>query len=438
MKTKLHFTLFLFSLFFLNYSFSQTQIGIDIDGEAAWVQSGNSVSLSTDGSRMAIGASKNNENGGNTGHVRIYEFDGASWSQLGADIDGESSGDRSGSTVSLSANGSRVAIGAPENDDNGGSSGHVRIYEYDGSLWSQLGTDIDGEAEFDQSGRSVSLNSDGSIVAIGANGNDENGNFSGHVRVYNYDGTSWSQLGTDIDGEATGDISGWSVSLNDNGTIIAIGAPDNDDNGNYSGHVRVYEYNGASWSQIGGDIDGEGQSDNSGISVSLNANGTIIAIGAHLNNGNGTDSGHVRIYEFNGMDWSQIGNDIDGEAEDDLSGSAVSLSADGSRIAIGAEFNIGNGTNSGHVRVYDLSGLLSTSDVETSLIYIGPNPMKEGLLIHLKDGNHIKTVNISDITGKLILTSTNTSISTSHLESGLYLVKITTDKGSFIKKLIKN
>ncbi len=34
---------------------------------------------------------------------------------------------------------------------------------------------------------SVSLNDDGTIVAIGATGNNGNGNSSGHVRVYQYD-----------------------------------------------------------------------------------------------------------------------------------------------------------------------------------------------------------------------------------------------------------
>ena len=67
---------------------------------------------------------------------------------------------------------------------------------------------------------------------------------SGHVRVYEYSGGSWSQLGADIDGEAAGDSSGYSVSLSSDGTIVAIGATGNDGNGSNSGHVRVYEYSG--------------------------------------------------------------------------------------------------------------------------------------------------------------------------------------------------
>ena len=104
----------------------------------------------------------------------------------------------------------------------------------------QLGADIDGEAAYDQSGRSVSLSSDGMTVAIGATANDGNGTNSGHVRIYNYDGNSWNQLGADIDGEATNDRSGTSVSLSSDGLKLAIGAVWNDGNGSSSGHVRIY------------------------------------------------------------------------------------------------------------------------------------------------------------------------------------------------------
>ena len=89
---------------------------------------------------------------------------------------------------------------------------------------SQLGSDINGETTGDQSGRSVSSSSDGTIVAIGAWYNDGNGTSSGHVRVYSWDGSNWDQLGSDIDGEAADDGSGWSVSLSSDGTIVAIGA----------------------------------------------------------------------------------------------------------------------------------------------------------------------------------------------------------------------
>ena len=64
----------------------------------------------------------------------------------------------------------------------------------------------------------MSLSSDGSVVAIGAFGNDGTAAAAGHVRVYSWDGLSWSQRGTDINGEAIGDQSGWSVSLSSDGS----------------------------------------------------------------------------------------------------------------------------------------------------------------------------------------------------------------------------
>jgi hypothetical protein len=231
--------------------------------------------------------------------------------------------------------------------------------DIDKSYWMQLGTDIDGEATSDQSGYSVSLSSDGSIVAIGAlyNGNS-NGSGFGHVRVYQYTNSSWMQLGTDIDGEATNNYSGDSVSLSSDGTIVAIGARLNDGNGSAdSGHVRVYQYTNNSWTQLGGDIDGEASADFSGFSVSLSSDGLIVAIGAPYNDGNGpAESGHVRVYQYINKSWRQVGPDIDGEATNDYSGHSVSLSSDGTIVAIGAILNDGNVTNSnkGHVRVYSI------------------------------------------------------------------------------------
>jgi len=335
--------------------FSQAQLGSDINGEAASDQSGYSVSLSSDGTIVAVGAPYNDGNGSDSGHVRVYEYSGSSWSQLGADINGEAASDISGYSVSMSSDGTIVAIGSNLNDGNGSSSGHVRVYQYSSGSWTQLGGDINGEAANDYSGNSVSLSSDGTIVAIGATGNDGNGSNSGHVRVYEYSGSSWSQLGADINGDSSGDYSGRSVSLSSDGTIVAIGAPDNDGNGIYSGHVRVYEYSGSSWSQLGADINGEAASDQSGRSVSLSSDGTIVAIGATDNDGNGSDSGHVRVYEYSGSSWSQLGADIDGDSSGDYSGRSVSLSSDGTIVAVGAPYNDGNGSNSGHVRVYQYS-----------------------------------------------------------------------------------
>jgi len=328
------------------------QIGTDIDGEAQGDFSGNSTAMSADGNTIAIGAYNNDGNGTDAGHVRVYNWSGTAWIQQGSDIDGEAAGDQSGISVALSTNGNTIAIGAI---GNSGYAGHVRVYNWSGTAWTQQGSDINGEAVVDLSGNSVSLSANGNTLAIGAHLNDGNGTNAGHVRVYNWSGTAWTQQGVDIDGEAVGDYSGVSVSLSANGNSLAIGASRNDGNGIWAGHVRVYNWSGTAWTQQGSDIDGEAAGDFSGAAVSLSANGNVLAISGGGNDDNGMDAGHVRVYNWSGTAWTQQGSDIDGEAAGDY-GNSVSLSANGNNLAIGARYNDGAGNDAGHVRVYQWSG----------------------------------------------------------------------------------
>ena len=417
-----------------------TQIGQDIDGEAIGDQSGSSVSLSSDGTIVAIGA-PNNEgaNGFSSGHVRVYENQGGSWTQIGEDIDGERAGDGSGTRVSLSSDGSIIAISALGNNENGSNSGHVRVYENQGGSWTQLGSDIDGEFKYNQMGSTISLSADGNIIAIGAIGS---GSITGQIRVYEYDSESdvWNQLGPDIDPEDTGDEFDEyddSASLSSDGSIIAIGAPDNDGNGSNSGHVRVYENQGGSWTQIGADIDGEAADNLSGNSVSLSSDGSIVAIGAYFNSGvNGLWSGHARVYKNQDGSWTQIGTDIDGEDASDLSGFSVSLSSDGSTVAIGAIHNDGNGTESGHTRVFDLSALLSVDEFNQLSFELYPNPAKNKFTIQLQDNQELEQVNIYNNLGQLIKTAKTKIIKTTNLATGLYYVEVVTNQGKATKKLV--
>mmetsp|Transcript_2654 Transcript_2654/g.4733 ORF Transcript_2654/g.4733 Transcript_2654/m.4733 type:complete len:478 (-) Transcript_2654:8-1441(-) len=331
------------------------KLGDDINGEADYNYSGHQLALSNDGTIVAIGADGNDGNGRNSGHVRVLQLVEGSWERMGEDIDGEAAGDYSGYGLDLSADGSIVAIGADFNDGNGDASGHVRIYKYDGSSWNTLGGDLDGEAACDSSGASVSLSADGSIVAIGADYNNDNGEWSGHVRIYQFDGTSssWGQVGGDLDGEAADDTFGSSIDLSDDGSIVAIGAPRNDTN--KSGHVRIYKYDGTSWNKVGGDLNGEAANDGFGTSVSLSGDGSIVAIGGRYNDSvNGVNSGHVRIYKFDGTaSWDRVGGDLDGENAYDNFGTSIDLSSDGTIVAVGAPLNDANGFCSGHVRVFE-------------------------------------------------------------------------------------
>ena len=311
-----------------------SQLGNDIDGEGIGDNSGYSVSLSGDGTRVAIGSPWNEDVGSQAGQVRLYDWNGTAWIQLGVDIEGDAAGDASGYSVSLSSDGTTVAIGAKYNDQSATDAGHVRLYRWDGTAWIQLGADIDGEATTeDFFGWSVSLSSDGETVAIGAPSNG-----SGQVELYHYNGTAWVQLGSDINGDAVVDHFGLSVSLSSDGIRVAIGAPFNDQSATDAGQVRLYDYIGTAWVQVGSDIDGEAADDLFGWSVSLSSDGSRVAIGATGNTTFqlGTDAGQVELYDYNGTAWVQVGSDIDDEAVGDHSGYSVSLSGDGTTVAIGA------------------------------------------------------------------------------------------------------
>jgi len=272
------------------------------------------------------------------------------WTKLGATIDGENIGDWAGRSIALSAGGTDIAIGSLHSDNN---TGHVRIYRYntENQRWGQRGSTIRGETAEDFSGVPVVISRDGSVVAIGAWRNDGNGSNSGHVRVFESDdqGSNWVQRGSDIDGEASGEWSGYSVDLSADGSVVVVGAPLNDGNGIASGNVRIFKYKAddVDWVKYGNSIDGKSGGDLSGGSVAMSADGTAIAIGAKFNDGNGNDLGHLRVYDFdsNGQLWVQRGKDIYGKATDDQSGRVVSMSADASVVGI-------NGFNTNALRIF--------------------------------------------------------------------------------------
>lgn len=283
--------------------------------------------------------------------IIILSFFTQAQTQKGDDIDGEAAGDNSGRSVSM-PDANTVAIGAPLNDGNGSNAGHVRVFSWDGDAWIQKGEDIDGEAVNDRAGFSVSM-PDVNTVAIGAPYNDPNGlNSAGHVRVFSWNGSSWTQKGDAINGEATHDESGYSVSMPDANTI-AIGAPYNDPNGlNGAGHVRIFIWDGIEWIQKGEDIEGEAAGDYCGSAVSMPGANTV-AVGSPNYEGDETLSGQVRVFIWNGMEWVQQGEDILGNFG--AFGASLSM-PDVNTLAIGAPYYSGGSYSTyqiGQVRVYN-------------------------------------------------------------------------------------
>ena len=271
-----------------------------------------------------------------------------SFSQLGTDIDGTTSFGNAGQSVSVSSDGSRLAVGIK----SGGSSsqGIVRVFDWDGTSWTQVGLDIVGLVNGDNFGRAVSLSSDGARVAIGAPFADPASNFgyfnSGQVTVYELSGSTWVQMGSVFSGTFNNERLGTSVSLNSDGTKLAFGAT----HAGNTGYVKVYSWSGTSWTQDAGGVYlyGDAAGNEYGTSVSLSSDGTRLAVGAAAHN----TSGYVRVYEFSGNVWDRLGSIINGEGSTDKFGFSVSLNSDGTKFAAGG---IGNTANSGHVRVFEYS-----------------------------------------------------------------------------------
>src|SRR5690554_5020622 len=414
----------LFFLLFPLLGISQVQIGQDMNGDTASEGFGVTLALSGDGKVVAVKATRktvSNPNNLQLSYVRVFRNVSGVWTQIGNDIDGERFG-----RVSLSANGSVLAIGLPNSSVNGANSGQVQIYELNTSnVWTKKGQDINGLATQDYNGISVSLSADGNVIAIGAHCLVAVPNKAGYTRVFNYNAGVWSQVGQDIIGEAIGDRSGISVSLSENGNTVAIGADLNDSNGNNSaGHIRVYRNESGTWVKVGQDIDGKAAAELFGRDVSISADGNTVVGGAHKGVLNGVQMGLARVYENNsgfwnqiGQDipitseygeirvslsgdgktvaigsnrhsqsrgvvkifrnisgnWLQVGTDIEGDKVGDQKGGSVSLSSDGNTVATGAHSNDDKGWDSGQVRVFDLSNASSDKFVlENFNIY--PNP----------------------------------------------------------------
>jgi len=412
---------------------------------------GDAVAISASGTIIAVGSSHDTDK---TGVVRVFGWNDATmaWIQLGQDMVGTRTGDEYGSSLAISADGTIVAAGAQHNDDGGFDSGHVRVFEYNGNTWQPLGQTLVGEAAADWFGHlALDLSSDGGIVAVGAFKNDagpiwdagevkvyklndartqwllhggdaisvlplqefgsklalsSDGSVlavagraafgtSGrsYVRVFAYNGTSYEPLGqllqSSNDTTATIDDGfGLSLALDDTGTRLAVGAPfGTSSSGGGGGFVRVYQLDHqttilsldnntnatnittntttnitttminttiSTWIEIGdelvlnNDATTSGENDDFGYSVSMSGDGNLLLVGAP---GANNDAGLVRAYVYDDNDdsnWIQVGEDLFGDVSEDLFGSSVATSTDGVTWVVGAigfQFR-------GYVRVY--------------------------------------------------------------------------------------
>ncbi len=381
---------------------------------------GSSVSLSSDGRTLAVGArledsnatgvngDQNNDSSKNSGAVYVFKCDGATWSQQAyIKASNTDSDDHFGSSVSLSSDGDTLAVGAEneasnateidgdQNNNVSGHSGAVYMFKFDGSTWSQQSyIKASNTSRYASLGSSVSLSSDGSTLAVGAFGEGSNAtefDGDGAVYVFKSDGSSWNQQAyIKASNTDSYDHFGSSVSLSPDGNTLAVGADGDDSNATEidgdeknnssesSGAVYVFRYDGSTWSQEAyikaSNMDSY---DGFGFSVSLSSDGNILAVGTRFENSNATgidgdqnnnssgNSGAVYLFKHDGSTWFQQ-TYIKAPNTDvgDRFGSSVALSSDGNTLAVGAEWEDSNATgvngdennnlseNSGAVYVY--------------------------------------------------------------------------------------
>ena len=130
---------------------AQVQMGSTIYGED-YNELGSSVVISSDGNTMITGSPKDYR-----GYAQVFEWDGSDWQQIGDTLFGDDFNDRFGDQVSISADGSIIAVGAKFQDENGSGTGQVKIFEWNSSNanWSQKGLDLIGDHSGNNFGAAV-------------------------------------------------------------------------------------------------------------------------------------------------------------------------------------------------------------------------------------------------------------------------------------------
>lgn len=268
-------------------------------------------------------------------------------------------GDLFGRSVSISGYGSNVLVGSPSKSTTATKNGGVYAFGYDNNTWTEdffiFANDATDYAFF---GCSVTMNSSGTMCAIGAYGDN---NTTGAVYIFTRGpvDTSWTQQQklTASDGGSSQGF-GVDVAMNPNGDVLVIGAHaalgidpiTGLSSGQTSGAIYVFEWDGSSWieeQKLSSDLGLNG--DYFGRSVSIDQSGSKIAAGSKYENGS---TGAVYVYTNYGS-WALEDRVTSfGSIAGDLFGTDISLSPDGNSMFIGA---IGRDSNEGTTYVFKYS-----------------------------------------------------------------------------------
>jgi len=309
---------------------------------------GAGLDISSDEALVVAGAWGDDDMGANAGAV--YFLDGTLGTILRKVTATSVAGDQFGRQVAISSDGTRVVVGAPGYDGSAVDSGKVYILDgTTGATLFEVTAEAADEEEADQFGTRVAMSSDGTRIVVGVQMDSERGHGAG--AVYFLDGTGGTILRkvTAPDGGASRDYYGVSVAISSDGTRVVVGASGHDDKGSASGSVYVLDWpSGTMLRKVMADDGAAG--DEFGASVAISSDGTHIAVGAPGGADRGSDSGSVYYGAWDAT-LSKL-TALDGAA-DDWFGGFVKISSDGARVVVGASGEDDRGSMSGSVYVFD-------------------------------------------------------------------------------------
>ena len=408
-------------------------LGHTIFADDEFWEFGFNVRLNEAGNILAVGANYSSIGAYCSGHVTVYQYNGNDWVRKGNRIYDNFQGDAAGIGLALNASGNIIAVGYAASYQKNYLNGKVKVFELVDTLWVQLGDTIYG-TENSLLGTGLSMNSEGTRIAVGAPYDKHVGENGGMVCVFDYNGTDWTLVGDTIYPEAPADF-GYDVSLTPDGNTLAVGAP----NGNpyHQGYVQVFQYDGTSWVQKGTNINGTDNAITFGESLQLNGDGSYLIIGApcliHKNKFVSRDyESYMRVVHFNGTDWEQVGEQIE-MTRSDCYGSSVAISNDGSIIAVGAQ-----GKASGCVFPYKLIDDSGIDENGSGNINVYPNPAQNVVTVKAAD---LQKVEIYDLTGKKItehyFDGNPGKINLPDNGNRMFLFKVITAKGYYSVPVLK-
>jgi len=415
-----------------------TQIGATLVGESGGDQTGSSVSLSHDGSVLAIGEPFNNDLGYTSGQVRVFQNVNDNWLPLGQDLYGLNAIAEAGRSVDLSADGLTLAYGAPNTTVNGAFfAGQVRVFELQNNTWVQKGGDINGDGSIIKFGVNVTLSDDGNTIAIGQSGDPSNTNpeDTGRVKVYQFVGNQWIQLGNTLRGTAGRDEFGFTVRLSAAGNRVAIGSF-------AKSEVRVFDWVNGIWIPVGNTLVGNNLGDSFGFSLSLTGDGQYLAVGARFISLTNNDPGSVYVFKELGGNWVLIDTPIMGVAPGDQAGFSVAISENGTRVVSSSIGNDDAGNNAGHIRIFENTAILRAEQPkDVDLFEVYPNPATDNLTV--RSPIEIQGLDVFTIEGKWVQHHAGSelkerSIDLTGLSSGAYMLLLHTENGVSRYRILKN